>query len=93
MKVARPDLKERCPGLYQASTLTDLVAYVSAACPQGIDLSVKNMVKNHCLAKSINDAAEPAASAFALGVVEASGISLGSGLNTFLVNTDVSISL
>ncbi|NEQ09445.1 MAG: transposase [Moorea sp. SIO4E2] len=33
----------------------DLVAYVRAACRRQ-DLRVKNLVKNHCLAKSINDA-------------------------------------
>ncbi|NEO89005.1 MAG: transposase [Moorea sp. SIO3G5] len=33
----------------------DLVAYVRAACRRQ-DLTVKNLVKNHCLAKSINDA-------------------------------------
>ncbi len=34
----------------------DLVAYVSEACPKGIDLNVKGMVKNRHLAKSISDA-------------------------------------
>ncbi|NEO76016.1 transposase [Moorena sp. SIO4G3] len=33
----------------------DLVAYVRAACRRQ-DLRVRNLVKNHCLAKSINDA-------------------------------------
>ncbi|NEO62659.1 MAG: transposase [Moorea sp. SIO4G2] len=33
----------------------DLVAYVRAACRRQ-DLRVKNLIKNHCLAKSINDA-------------------------------------
>ncbi len=34
----------------------DLVAYVREACAKRIDLRIKNLVKNHCLAKSINDA-------------------------------------
>ncbi|WP_016950216.1 RNA-guided endonuclease TnpB family protein [Anabaena sp. PCC 7108] len=34
----------------------DLVAYVREACAKRIDLRVSNMVKNHCLAKSISDA-------------------------------------
>ena len=34
----------------------DLVAYVGETCAKRIDLRIKNLVKNHCLAKSINDA-------------------------------------
>ncbi len=34
----------------------DLVAYVGEACTKCIDLRIKNLVRNHCLAKSIHDA-------------------------------------
>ncbi|MBD2483617.1 RNA-guided endonuclease TnpB family protein [Planktothrix sp. FACHB-1365] len=37
-------------------TSNDVVAYVGVACAKRIDLSVRNLVKNHCLAKSISDA-------------------------------------
>ena len=36
------------PGILPGGRLCDLIAYE--------DLRIKNMVKNHCLAKSINDA-------------------------------------
>jgi putative transposase len=34
----------------------DLISYVGASPCRRLDLRIKNMVKNHCLAKSINDA-------------------------------------
>lgn len=37
-------------------TSNDVVAYVGEACTKCIDLRVRNLVRNHCLAKSINDA-------------------------------------
>ncbi|NJM73471.1 MAG: transposase [Scytonema sp. RU_4_4] len=49
--------KEYCKGLaYSVIQSNDLVAYDSAACPLGIDLNVKGLVRNRHLAKSISDA-------------------------------------
>ncbi|NEO24811.1 transposase [Moorena sp. SIO4A5] len=51
-RLARCVIRSRSVGFAESN---DLVAYVRAACRRQ-DLRVKNLVKNHCLAKSINDA-------------------------------------
>jgi putative transposase len=56
LKVSR-QRKEYCKRVaYSVIQSNDLVAYDSAACPKGIDLNVKGLVKNRRLAKSISDA-------------------------------------
>ncbi|NEQ63698.1 MAG: transposase, partial [Moorea sp. SIO4A1] len=51
-RLARCVIRSRSVGYAESN---DLVAYVRVACRRQ-DLRVKNLVKNHCLAKSINDA-------------------------------------